>query len=232
MPFLKILLAAIKSDLFLPALVVLGYVIFIVLVRGSLPNATELIEGFGSLYAKYGYGIIFLSAFLEGLAVVSFFVPGSLAVALGAVFARTGQVELTFVVLTAAAGASTSYVLDFILGYLGFSDIFKKLGYGGVISKAKRQLIHSRSGTWVLGFAHPNIAAFVSLAAGTVKMNFAKFFTIAVLSSLVWATAWGVLIYSVGEVVLQILTRYSFLVVIALVAGLFLSRFVGRGEKD
>ncbi|OGE19099.1 hypothetical protein A3A14_02405 [Candidatus Daviesbacteria bacterium RIFCSPLOWO2_01_FULL_43_38] len=228
----RFFIAAFKNDLFMPGLLVLAYLIFIIIVRGSVPTSTELVATFGGLYAKYGYGIIFLSAALESLVVASFFVPGMVAIALGAVFARTGQVELPLVVIFAALGATSGYLMDFVLGSLGFSDIFKRLGYGGIIAKARKQLIHSRSGAWILGFAHPNVAAFLSLAAGTVGMNFFRFLTIASLSAFVWATIWGVAIYSIGDVVLTILTKYSFLLVIAIVAGLVLTRFFMKEEKE
>ncbi len=231
-PVARFFISAFKNDLFMPALLVIVYFIFIVIVRGSIPTSAELVATFGELYARYGYGIIFLAAALESLVIASFFVPGMIAIALGAVFARLGQVELPFVVAFAAMGATTGYIMDFILGYLGFSDIIKKLGYGGIVSRTRKQLIHSRSGTWILGFAHPNVAAFLSVAAGTVGMNFFRFLTIASLSAFVWATIWGVAIYSIGDVVLTILTKYSFLLVIAIVAGLILSRFFMKEEKD
>jgi len=216
----------------MPGMLVVAYLIFIIIVRGSIPTSAELVATFGELYGRYGYGIIFLAAALESLVIASFFVPGMIAIALGAVFARLGQIELPYVVAFAALGATTGYIMDFILGYLGFSDIIKKLGYGGIVNKARKQLMHSRSGTWILGFAHPNVAAFLSVAAGTVGMNFFRFLTIAALSAFVWATVWGVAIYSIGDVVLTILTRYSFLLVVAVVAGLILTRFFMKEDKE
>lgn len=228
----RFFISAFKNDLFMPGLLVVVYMVFIIIVRGSVPTAAELVATFGALYADYGYAIIFSAAALEALVIASFFVPGMVAIALGAVFARTGQVELPLVVLFAASGAIVGYTMDFILGYLGFSDIFKKLGYGGIVAKARKQLLHSRSGTWILGFAHPNVAAFLSLAAGTVGMNIFRFLIVASLSAFVWATVWGVAIYSIGDVVLTILTKYSFLLVIAIVAGLILTRFFMKEEKE
>lgn len=232
MPFLKIILSALKSDFLIPAAVILFYVIFLVFVRGKLPNSAEIIADFASLYTQYGYQIIFASAALEALVIASFFVPGMVTIALGAIFARAGHIELTFVVLSAAAGATLGYTLDFILGHAGFSRVVERAGYGGMLKKVKGQLgSRRRQSVLFLGFAHPNVAAFISLALGATKMNFLRFLVVALLSALIWSTIWGVAIYSIGDVVLTIITRYSFLLAVVAVAGLVLSKLLGKGEK-
>lgn len=231
--FSRTILSAFKSDFLIPAGVILFYVIFLIFVRGRLPSSAEIVADFAALYSQYGYQIIFAAAALEALVIACFFVPGMVTIALGAIFARAGNIELTFVVLSAATGATLGYILDFILGHAGFGRVVERAGYGGMLKKVKGQLgSRRRQSALFLGFAHPNVAAFISLALGATRMNFWRFLVVALLSALIWSTIWGVLIYSVGDVVLTLITRYSFLLALAAVAGLFLSRLLGKGEKD
>lgn len=232
MPLFKVILSAFKNDLFFPIAIISMYIVLLIFVRGRLPSSAEVIADFAALYDSFGYQIIFVAAALEALVIASFFIPGMVTIALGAIFARLGNIELTFVVLMAAAGATLGYSIDFWLGRLGFGRIVERAGYGGMLKKAQEQLgSRRRQSTLFLGFAHPNVAAFISLALGATGMNFFRFFIMAALAALIWATIWGVAIYSVGDIVLTLITRYSFLLAIAAVSGILLTRVLGK-EKE
>lgn len=212
------------SDLFLPVILVSVYIGFLVVARGSLPTPDELINTFSNLYARFGYEIIFFAAALECLVLVNFFVPGQIAMAMGAIFASTGQVELTLVVLSATLGSLLGYVLDYVLGLFGFSDILKKLGYREFLEGARAKLKELGNRGLILGFIHPTSGSFLSLAAGMTGVKFITFLIVAASSTIVWLSVWGVLFYMLGESFLAILTRYSFLVVLFIAAGLFILR--------
>src|SRR6185369_4016997 len=87
----------VKYDLILPIGLLLTYIVFLVVARRVVPTSDELVLVFQDLYSRYGYEIIFVSALLEGLVLINLFVPGMVALALGAIFARTGQIDLTLV---------------------------------------------------------------------------------------------------------------------------------------
>lgn len=212
-------------------MLLISYIFFIVVARGVIPTADELIDTFASLYTHYGYEIIFAAAALEALVVINFFVPGMLTIALGGVFARSGQIELTGVVLAAAAGAMIGYTLDFLLGHFGLSEVLIKAGYGRFLGKAKQTLGKFGTRGLILGFSYPNIGAFLSLAAGASQLKFSRFILIMMLSTLFWVTIWGILIYAVGDIFLIILRKYSFLVLVAVVAVLLLTRLWNKKEK-
>lgn len=214
-----------RSDIFIPTLLLVVYVSFLIIAKGAIPTADELIKTFSNLYAKYGYEIILAAAFLESLVLVNFFVPGQVAMALGVIFAKTGQTELTAVILTASLGAISGYLLDFVLGMYGFSDILKKIGYGQFILRANQELKKAGARGLALGFIHTNIGSFLSLAAGTANYKFYPFFIIASVSTFVWASIWAFVIYALGEVFLLILTRYMVPLVLIIIGILFLSKY-------
>ncbi len=223
-PFFKFLKSIFSLSSIAPLVLIALYLVFLVFIRGALPTAQEIIDHFASIYERYGYEIIFVSAALESLVLVNLFVPGLVAMALGAIFARTGHIELTLVVLAATSGVLLGYIIDYFLGYFGFGDFFSKTGLGWMVKKAREQLNKLGTHGLILGFAYPNVASFLSLAAGTVKMRFGWFLLIAILSSAFWMPIWGIVIYSLGDIFLTVLTKYSFLIVLVVATSLILVR--------
>lgn len=227
----RIVSVAARIDILIPLLLIASYLVLAFIAKGAIPTADELINTFSDLYARYGYEIIFVSALLESLVIVSFFVPGSFALALGVVFARTGVTDLTSVVLVSCTGALIGYTLDFLLGYFGFSDIFKKLGYQNLLLNAEQKLKRFGDKGIVLGFFHANLASIISVAAGATNFPILRFAVIGVLSTFFWATLWAVIIYSLGEVFINLLKQYSFLLFILVASFLIIANMPKRKTK-
>lgn len=226
--FLKLIFS---TDLIAPLVLIAGYIIFLVLLKGSAPTPEQIIAHATSLYSRYGYEVIFIGSSLEALVLVSLIAPGSLVVGLGAVFAKAGYLSLPQAILVAFFGAMIGYITDYILGYIGFGRIFKKLGYGEVLNKAKVALEGSLIRTFSFGFIHANLGAVVSLAAGAAKIKFLRFLIFSGLSSFFWISLWGILIYSLGEIFLLILARYLPFVILGLVIIWLLTIMIGRRKK-
>lgn len=212
------------ASVVIPFALIIAYLIFYIFLRGALPTTEEIIKHFTTLYSRFGYEIIFISAILEALVLVNFVVPGLIAMAMGAIFARTGHIDLTLVIITAALGLLLGYMIDFLLGRLGFGRIMRKLGWGWVLNKAQIELNKFGTGSLIVGFAYPAVASFLSLAAGATGMRLVNFFILAFLSCAFWVPLWGIIIYALGEIFLTIITRYSLLVVAIVAASLFLFR--------
>ncbi len=222
---------SLRSDLILPVLLLISYIIFLLLAKGVVPTADELINSFGEFYAKYGYEIIFISSFLEALILVNLFVPGMFAMAMGVIFARAGQIDFIAVVAAVFLGASLGYMVDFLLGYFGFSDILKTLGYENFITAARQQIKKFGRRGLIWGFIHSNIASFLALTAGTIRMDWWRFFTVAVLSTLVWTIIWSFVIYLLGDIVLFIIRKYSFLLILLFIGVMILMRIWKKEEE-
>ncbi len=230
---LKILLSA---DLIAPLILISLYLGLLIFLKGSLPSTEEVLEHAQSLYARYGYEVIFLGALLEALVLINLFVPGSLAVGFGAVFARSGHIDLPLAVIAAFLGAMLGFIIDFCLGYFGFGGILKKISHGHVVKQAKSQIAQSSIRTFSLGFIHPNIGSVISLAAGTLKMNPASFLGLSAISTFVWFSFWAIIFFLLGEVFLVILTKYFFLLVLLLlgvwVGSILYGKSKGKNQKS
>lgn len=218
------------SDLVLPTILLTSYLIFFFLVRGSLPSSEQLVGTFASLYDKFGYEILFSAALLEALIIVNFFIPGQIAMALGIIFARTGQTELIPVVLAVSLGAILGYFIDYILGYYGFSDVLKGLGYSNIITEARLQLGKFGRRGLIVGFIHPNIGSLLALSSGTIKSNWRSFLLLSTIATFFWATFWSVIIYILGDIFLEIFKKYSILLILLTLIGMVLAR-LWRGKK-
>ncbi len=205
MRFLKLLLSL---DILIPVFGLVVYLVIFFAFRGTLPTGQELVADFGAIYAKFGYKIIFLAAFLETLIFINFLVPGQLAMVLGIVFARSGYINLQLVILTIIAGAFCGYLLDYLIGYFGFYNAFKKTEYIKYLKKAQVQINKLGSRALFLGFIHATVGSFTSVAAGTLKINLVKFSTLALIATTFWISIWGVLIYSFGDIFISLLTKY------------------------
>jgi len=164
---------------------------------------------------------------------VNLFVPGMLALALGAVFARTGQTDLTLVILTASLGIVLGYTIDFLMGYFGFGDTLKKLGYEGFLNASRDKLKRFGNRGLIIGFFHTNVGSFLAFAAGTMRLGFLNFLIVAIAATLIWATVWGIAAFYFGEIFLNIIKRYSFLLVLGVIASFILASFwkYKSGEK-
>lgn len=226
--FAQLLKIELSTELIVPVFLIGLYISFLILLKGTIPSSEELIGRLASLYERFGYEVIFIGAVLEALILVNLFVPGSVAVAFGAIFARSGQVDLTYAVIAAALGAIFGFLADFAIGYFGFGVLIKRFGYGTFIEKAKNQIRKYGVKTFILGFIHPNIGSFVALAGGALKMNFLTFFVLSSLSTLAWVSFWGILVFALGEVFLIILTKYIWVLILLVLSVWVLSSLYSR----
>lgn len=201
-------------SLIIPIILIIIYIIFTVILRMIFPTSQALVDQLASIYGRFGYEIIILGSLMEALILVNFFTPGVAAVGLGAIFAKSGQLDLTLAIVFAVLGSLVGYMLDFLLGRFGFGELVDRMGYGGIVKKTKLKLERFSFKTFSLAFMHPNLGALVSLASGTLRMDFRRFFLLAFLSTLVWYILWGLLIFALGHVFLTILTKYIFIIFI------------------
>ena len=79
-----------------------------------------------SLFARYGYGVVFAGVFLENAGLP---VPGETALLAGAALAHNGQLKLAWVIVIAIAGATLGDNLGFFIGRRGGRRIAERHGW-------------------------------------------------------------------------------------------------------
>lgn len=221
-----------KHKTLIPTVILIAlYIGILFLTRRLFPTSEKLVSEVGSFYGSFGYEIIFLASMLEALIVINLFVPGAVAVGLGAVFARSGQLDLTIGIILATIGAVIGFILDYLAGFFGLSRLIEGLGFDSFAKQAKEQLKISSFKSFSLGFIHPNIGAIVATAAGALKMNFIRFLFLSSLSTLAWYSLWGVLGFTLGEIFLTVFTKYAFIIMIFILSVWILSILYGRWSR-
>lgn len=220
-----------KSSVIIPFILIIFYIAFTILLRTIFPSGQALVHQLASIYGKFGYEIIILGSLMEALVLVNFFTPGVAAVGLGVIFAKSGELDLTLVIIFAVLGSLVGFMLDFLLGRFGLGELIDRMGYGGIFNETKLKLEKFSLKTFSLAFMHPNLGALVSLAAGALRMDFRKFFLLAFLSTLSWYILWGLLIFALGQVFLIILTRYIFTIFILIGAIWLLVTIYGQTKE-
>lgn len=211
----KRFLSLIFSTSLLPPLICLGiYVAVLVFLYGALPSSDEIVDHLQNLYGRFGYEIIFLGAFLEGALVIDLFIPGASIVIFGAVFSRTGVIEFPLYLLSAFLGFTLGFFVDYLLGYFGFSNLFKKLGMGQELEQAKEKLRKMGGKAFLLGYFHPDVATLFVTAAGIIRLPLREFFIYNLIAGSVWLIFWSSIAYFVGDELIDLIRRFFIAVLI------------------
>lgn len=202
-----------------PYTVFILYAVFVFSITRIIPNPSQLLLLLEGFYRQYGYGVIFLSAIAEGTFLLGFYIPGSTAILLGAVFSRTGVVAFPLVIVFAVVGLVMGYSINYFLGQYGFTHIVKRMGLGKGLTKAEHNLQRHYKKTILLSYIHPGSGALISTAAGVLHLPFGRFLFFTIVSQTVWALVWGSLAYMVGLPLVELFIKYfgmSVLVVVVL----------------
>lgn len=226
---IKISRTIFATDILFPLGLIIFYIGFFFFARNTIPNGEDLVTLFREVYQVYGYQIIFFAALLEALVLINFLVPGSLALAMGAVFAKSGGLSLELVILTAGTGAVIGYIVDYFLGRLGLDALINKLGYKSTLKDIEKRI---NGKTLALSFINPTIASFFSVSAGIINFPTITFLVTATLATFVWFSIWGLIFYLTGDILLEVLTKYFTLVFITIIGATVLAQMVKKGQNS
>ncbi|MCX4174706.1 MULTISPECIES: bifunctional DedA family/phosphatase PAP2 family protein [Paraburkholderia] len=168
--------------------------------------------------------VVFLAAFLEAVAVIGTFIPGSTAMFLAGALAGTGSLSLGWVFLWAIAGAIAGDGMSFWIGsrYKDRIVQFWPFRTHPQILDAGHRFFqkHGAKGVVFARFVGP-LRAIVPVVAGMLGMTPLRFYGMNVLSALLWAPAHilpGVVFGA--SVLLAGAVSFRLVVIIALLVGI------------
>lgn len=200
---------------------------------------TWLLESFDWLPSGGAYyALIGAISFVESLAVVGIFCPGSVLIVFAGFLAAHGKGDFNLVVAVSAGGALVGDLLSYLLG-ARLGGVFMNLQ----LLQKRKELLHKSEifflehggksvflGRFV-GFLRP----FIPFVAGTSQMRPGPFFLYALVSGILWGIAYPGLGYFFGaswKLVQLWAGRFSLLLTILLVVlvlnGLFWKKLVPR----
>lgn len=161
----------------------------------NLPTNEELIKIVKIYFERYGYPVLFVSAFIEAIPVINIYYPGSSIILLAAAFSRQGTLNIFLVVLLTSLAFQIAYIINYFIGKHGWYRLFIKLGLGGSLENT-REKIEKHGSRWLwLTYFHPNIGALTATTYGILKIPFRRFFITSILAVLCWDIFWGAFCY-------------------------------------
>ncbi|MCG6498557.1 DedA family protein [Kitasatospora sp. A2-31] len=170
------------------------------------------------------YALVALIIGLESLGIP---LPGEIALVSAALLSAKGVVSPVWVAGCAIAGAIIGDSIGYSIGRKGGKQLFEKLGrkfpkHFGPDHLASAERSFQKWGMWAVFFGRfiALLRIFAGPLAGALKMPYWKFLIANVLGGVVWAGGTTLLVYQVGKVAEQWLSRFSWV-------GLLLAVLIG-----
>jgi len=179
-----------------------------------LALVTELIDWIRPFFESYGYALVSVGMFFESAAFTGVLVPGDVILALGGVYAESGELALTGVIACAATsgilGATTGYLLGRRYGnsLLRRAPILRR--FEPRLDQAQASIAANAGKTIVLGRFITGAAVFVPFVAGASGVRPRTFLAYTIPTMVVWTSALALLGFFVGnnvETIDRILSR-------------------------
>lgn len=156
----------------------------------GFPNASEISDTFLIIYKDYGLIVIFLASFVEGLFILSMYLPGSLVIILSAFALGFDFITLLKIGLISILGFTAVNVVNYYLGKYGYYKLLLKIGGEETLEKTKSDFKKNSLKTIFLTSFHPNFLAITMIVAGITNSNLIKVLFQSILSLIFWITLW------------------------------------------
>ncbi|MBN3813785.1 DedA family protein, partial [Paraburkholderia sp. Ac-20347] len=169
-------------------------------------------------YPGWTLAFVVFAAFLESLALIGTFFPGSTAMFIAGAFAGTGALNLGWLFACAIFGAVAGDALSFWIGRRYCDSIVKVWPFSrhpAILEKAEAYFTRHGTRSVILARFVGPLRAVVPIVAGMAGMTPMRFFMMNVISALVWAPA-HILPGVVFGASLQLAGAVSFRLVVAL----------------
>lgn len=131
---------------------------------GIIPPPVEIVPFLESLYNRLGLFGIFLTSFLEGIAYIGLYVPGTTIIFLAIVFSDGSFLSLVYISLTITLSLTLVSILNYVWGKFFASKKQRESKKEGVEKNI------------FLSIIHPNLLAFYFFHRGLKKKDFWKVF--------------------------------------------------------
>lgn len=157
-------------------------------------------------YGTYVYVVLFLVIFVETGLVAMPFLPGDSLLFTAGLFARSGYLDLSYLLIllfiAAVLGDNCNYWIGRKIGLRVFHLKFRGKPIVKQVYLDKTHAFYEKHGTKAIIMARfvPFVRTFAPFAAGVAEMNYKKFFSFDVLGGALWIGSLTIAGYALGEV--------------------------------
>ena len=193
--FLYIALLVIVLALYFGLIYLLKYLGF--------PSSEEIIAFTQKYYETYGYSVVLVGALAEGALLINLYLPGSIVVALGVVFAKQAGLNIFLMLGLVVLGFFLTALFNYALGRFGWYHVLLKLGLQTPLEKMQSKVADKGLKILFTTYVHPNFGALAATAAGILHLSFFKFSLYSLISIILWNSLWTVLFYYFGSILIK-----------------------------
>lgn len=180
----------------------------------SLPSDQELLALSEKYYSEYGYRVVFIAAFLEGLLLINWYVPGSVVAILGVTLAKQSGLSPFFTVSLIVIAFFSTSVINYFLGRYGWYRLLLKFGLQKPLDEARIKIAKAGLPIVFSSSIHPNLGALTATSAGILHLSFRRFCLYSFSGLIFWDSLWGLIIYYLGEQLIAFGTVQAMIVAI------------------
>ncbi|MES2471044.1 MAG: VTT domain-containing protein [Patescibacteria group bacterium] len=173
----------------------------------SMPEPQYVFNYILNLFDTHGLMIVGLAAFIEGLVLINIYFPGSAVIVIGVIAEKGDAKGAALVVLTTTIAFILSGVVNYFIGYYGLHSIIKKFGGETWLKQAEAWYQRSGNKAILASYMHPNLGAFISVACGNARYNFARFLQYAATASICWNILWGIIVFNFATMMGRAVTQ-------------------------
>ena len=155
-------------------------------------------------FDRHGYWLVFVAALIEGFFIIGNWFPGGVVIFLGVISAGNDIKRVIIVVSLVCLAFFISYYLNYLVGKYGWYKLFVSLKLKESLDRAQKRLQKQAFNAIILSYWEPNIASVTATAAGILFLPLKKFLPYSAFAIVMWNTAWGVLVHTLGERALKL----------------------------
>jgi membrane-associated protein len=142
------------------------------------------------LVREHGPLLLFLAAFLENAAFLSWLVPGEKLVAVGGYFVQQGELRFEQAWLCVFFGVLCGDHVGFFIGRYAGTRLLQRLPVGRVVSRVERLI--QRHGCWVVLFGRFTGVGrpVVMFTVGMMRLPYRQFWLYELIGAAAWSLVW------------------------------------------
>jgi membrane protein DedA with SNARE-associated domain len=134
-----------------------------------VPSFTELFAALQAFYREYGVPALLVAAFLEGIFLLSFYIPGSLVIVLGVILSADDPQRLIAIGFACWIGVNLAMVADYAIGRYGLYRLFAGLGATAAVASTERWMKRFGRAAILVAAVHPNLLSLIMVYAGIAR---------------------------------------------------------------
>lgn len=137
----------------------------------GLPPVDVIVGYLKGAFETYGLWALAISAFIEGVFLVSFYLPGSMVIFSAILFSDRSFGALSEILAICWIAFMMAAIVNYYIGYFGLYRFFRYLGANRIIADTQSWMQRYGKLTYALSAFHPNYISMVEVCSGVGRQG-------------------------------------------------------------